>query len=123
MMIVYTTGNGYFCGCCRRTDRDYEHYDTEEEALADLTDIARRADWDFSISTIEGYDGDAWELEQRLERMIKIAEEDQDRLDRINRLKRSISDIEYWFTNLEETKASKQEELEKLKVKLEEEMK
>jgi len=37
--VNYTQGNGYYCGCCRRTWSEYEEMDTEEEVIDFLTEI------------------------------------------------------------------------------------
>ena len=36
--ITYTQGNGYKCGCCRRTNQDYVEFETEEQAVEWLSE-------------------------------------------------------------------------------------
>jgi hypothetical protein len=36
--ITYTQGNGYRCGCCRRTKQDYVEFKTEDEAVEWLSE-------------------------------------------------------------------------------------
>lgn len=118
-MLVYTTGNGYHCGCCRRTSQDYTYFDSDDiqSLIRECIDIARGSEWDFYVNTIEGYDGED-DLEQIIEAAIKQAEIDFDRKRDIDSLTRQISSIDNWFTNLEKTKAEKLAEREKLVEKL-----
>lgn len=118
-MLVYTTGNGYHCGCCRHTSQDYTYFDSDDiqSLIKECIDIARGSEWDFCINTIEGHDGKD-DLEQIIEAAIKQAEIDFDRKRDIDSLTRQISSIDNWFTNLEKTKADKLAEREKLVEKL-----
>jgi hypothetical protein len=33
LLVIFETGNGYSCGCCRRTNLEYETYDSAEELV------------------------------------------------------------------------------------------
>ena len=70
-MLIYTTGNGYYC-CCHQTSQDYTHFDSDDidSLIDDCISIAKSSDWDFGISTIEGYVGDADELEAKITQAI-----------------------------------------------------
>ena len=118
-MLVYTTGNGYHCGCCRQTSQDYTYFDSDDiqSLIKECIEIARGSDWDFYVNTIEGYSGED-DLELVIESAIKQAEADADRKRKIDDLTRQIASINNWFTNLERTKDEKMAEREKLIDKL-----
>ena len=40
--ITFKQGNGYTCGCCRRTHEDYVEFNTQEEAVAWLSELEAR---------------------------------------------------------------------------------
>lgn len=118
-MLVYTTGNGYHCGCCRQTSQDYTYFDSDDiqSLIKECVEIARGSEWDFYVNTIEGYSGED-DLEQVIETAIKQAEADADRKRKIDDLTRQITSINNWFANLERTKDEKMAEREKLIDKL-----
>lgn len=118
-MLVYTTGNGYRCGCCRQTSQDYTYFDSDDtqSLIKECIDIARGSVWDFYVNTIEGYDGED-DLEAIIEAAIKQAEIDFDRKRDIDSLNRQVQSIDNWFANLEKTKVDKQAERAKLVEKL-----
>ncbi len=121
--IMYRTGNGYHCGCCRQTWADTFDFETAEEAVSESISIARGSDWDFSIDRIFGFmdeDSNADELEERIMEAIKQAEKDHDKQREITRLQDQIKAINKWFATLEQQKAEKNAEVEKLLKKLEE---
>jgi len=37
--ITYTQGNGYHCGCCRRTETEIEDFETKEEVVEWLSEL------------------------------------------------------------------------------------
>jgi len=110
-MLIYVTGNGYNCGCCRRTDQDYTHFDEDsiESLIKECIELSRYAEGDFSIRTIEGYGGDADELEKRIMDAITAAEQDVEQQKKIVDLKHQISEIDRWFDTLEAQKSAKAE--------------
>lgn len=118
-MLVYTTGNGYHCGCCRRTSQDYTHFDPEDiqSLIEECIYIARGSEWDFYVDTIEGYEGED-DIEAIIEAAIKQAEVDFNRKRDIDSLNRQIQCIDNWFTSLEETKEDKRNERAELVEKL-----
>lgn len=121
--IMYSTGNGYYCGCCRRTDTDTFYFDSEDiqYAIDECISIAKGADWDFSIDQIFEFTHetmDASDLESRIEEEVKKAEKRHKHQAEIDRITRKIKEIDWWFDNLEQTKASKTSEREKLQAKL-----
>lgn len=118
-MLVYTTGNGYHCGCCRQTSQDYTYFDSDDiqSLIKECIEIARGSQWDFYVNTIEGYSGED-DLEQTIETAIKQAEAASDRKRDVDNLTRQIASIDNWFTNLEETKVEKLAEREELVEKL-----
>jgi hypothetical protein len=117
-MLIYTTGNGYNCGCCRRTDRDYMHFDEDEQSIAylirDCIEISKRAEGDFSIDTIEGYSGDSDELEARIKTAIDQAEKEEERQKSIGITKRQLREIDDWFSTLDKQKADNEARKAKL---------
>lgn len=44
-LVVYTVGNGYFCGCCRRTDTQTEVLTFEDDAAACRFAESINKDW------------------------------------------------------------------------------
>lgn len=118
-MLVYTTGNGYHCGCCRQTSQDYTYFDPDDiqSLIKECIDIARGSEWDFYVNTIEGYDGED-DLEAIIEAAVKQAEKDFDRKRDIDSLNRQIQGIDNWFASLEKTKEDKRAERAKLVEKL-----
>jgi hypothetical protein len=40
--ITFTQGNGYKCGCCRHTHDDYVEFDSQEAAVAWLSELEAR---------------------------------------------------------------------------------
>ena len=119
-MLVYTTGNGYHCGCCRHTIQDYTYFDSDDTAslIKECCEIAGSYDWDFYVNTVEGYDGDSDELERQIMAAIKQAEKDYDRKRKISDLQSRVKDIDRWFANLETTKAENSAKREKLLAEL-----
>lgn len=111
--LIYTTGNGYNCGCCRMTSTDSFSFDTEEDAIGEAIEVASYAEWDFSIKDIIGYDGDENDLENRIMSAVVSAEKDKDRKLKIAQLKKDIAYTEDWFATLEQQKQTKQDLLDK----------
>lgn len=119
-MMIYTTGNGYRCGCCRRTSQDYTHFDEADidSLIEECISISSDSDDDFSINTFEGYSGDADELETRIMAAISDAEKYREHKRAIEVLQRNIKEIDSWFNTLDQTKASKIERRAELQSKL-----
>ena len=119
--LIYTTGNGYSCSCCRRSSQEYTHFDIEDidSLIKECIDIARCSDWDFYINTIDGY-GAADDLETKIMQAIKDAESSHNHQTRIKELVRQISSIDDWFNTLDAVKANKAAEREKLSAALNE---
>lgn len=119
-MLVYTTGNGYRCSCCRQTSQDYTYFDSDDiqSLIKECIEIAGGSDWDFYVNTFEGYDGDSDELERQIMAAIEQAEKDYDRKRKINDLQSRVKDIDRWFANLEATKAENTAKREKLLAEL-----
>ena len=113
--LIYVTGNGYHCSCCRRTSTDYMDFDEDdagvESLIRECVEQSRYAEGDFYIDAIKGYTGDETELENRITAAIAAAEKRQETQDEIDRLKRSISELESWFAELEASKARKMQSL------------
>lgn len=107
--IIYYTGNGYRCSCCRQSSKDYLNFDDVEDAIVECIDIASGSEWDFGIDTIQGYEGDAYELEQQIMDAVSQAEDDQETRRKIEQIKKDIAHTENWFDTLEETKVKKAE--------------
>ena len=120
--LIYVTGNGYHCGCCRCTDTDYMDFEEDEYDITALINecIERSsyAEGDFYIEAIKGYSGDETELENRITAAIAVAEKRVKHKKEIETTKRSIAEIESWFSSLEATKASKTKLLESHRAKL-----
>ena len=110
-MLIYTTGNGYSCGCCRQTNREFVYFEEDEQSIANLVrdciEISRCAKGDFSIDTIEGYSGDADELEKRITAAISQAEAEAERRKQIGSLTQQIKEIDNWFSTLDAAKEEK----------------
>ncbi len=118
--IIYYTGNGYSCSCCRHSSTDYFDFETPEEAIAECIDIASGSDWDFGINSIKGYDGDEYELEQQIEAAIVKAQEDRETRRKIEQVKKDIAHLETWFASLEASKTTNAAQLDKKRLELEE---
>lgn len=121
--IMYRTGNGYRCGCCRQTWTDTLDFESDDidYAIAECISYAKSADWDFSIDRIFGFSHETMgedDLERRIEDEIKRAEKRADHQEEIDRVSRNLKEINWWFDNLEQTKLDKQAEREKLQAKL-----
>ena len=118
--IIYYTGNGYSCSCCRQSSTDYLDFETPEDAIAECISIAASADWDFGINTIKGYNGDEYELEQQIEQAVIAAQDAAKHRAEVAQVKEEISRLENWFGNLESTKVTNQKTLEQKRSELEE---
>lgn len=120
-MLIYSTGNGYHCHCCRRTDQDYTYFDSNDiDSLIDeCISIAKSSDWDFSVVTIEGYVGEE-DLETKIDRAVADAEKAHNLARKIDDLKKQISSIDGWFNTLDDSKVRKQKERDDLIIKLKE---
>lgn len=118
--IIYYTGNGYSCSCCRQSSTDYLDFDTPEEAIRECIEIASYSDWDFGIDAIKGYDGDEHELEQQIIKAVEQAEKDKELRIKVEQVKKDIAHIENWFATLEASKATNMERLNKKRLELEE---
>lgn len=117
--INYMTGNGYNCSCCRYSNNDLYEADSEEDAINFCITTARSYDGDFSISSIEGYEGNADELEEKILKVIGKNEELERKKKAIAQLKRNIEEIEHWQQNLPAEIKRKAGELAELKLQLE----
>lgn len=118
--IIYYTGNGYSCSCCRMSSTDYLDFETPDEAIQECIEIASRSDWDFGIKDIKGYSGDEYELEQQITQAVEQAEKDKELRTKIEQVKKDIARTEHWFASLEASKASNAEYLTKKRLELEE---
>ena len=122
--LIYVTGNGYHCGCCRRTDTNYMDFEEDEYGITSLigecVELSSYAEGDFYIEAIKGYSGDETELENKITAAIAVAEKRAKHKKEIDSVKRSITEIESWFNSLEATKASKTKLLESYRAKLSE---
>lgn len=107
--MIYVTGNGYNCSCCRQTDTDYIEVDETniDSIIETCLDISAGSDGDFSITEIIGCDIDVDQLEKRVkegvEEKLKIKKKKQ----KLSQLKSAIAAAESWFVNLDKTKAEK----------------
>lgn len=121
-MMIYTTGNGYHCGCCRQSSQDYTHFDDDdiESLIKESIELSQRADGDFYINTIEGYSGDSDELEKSIMEAIDADEKQRERKKKVNELQRNIAEIDTWFANLEITKADRTKRRVELRAQLNE---
>lgn len=119
-MMIYTTGNGYSCSCCRRTSQDYTHFDEADidSLIEECIEISRCNDDDFYINTFEGFSGDADELESRIMAAISNAEKYREHKRKVEELQRSIREIDSWFENLEVTKDERTQRRVDLRTKL-----
>ena len=108
-MMIYITGNGYHCGCCRQTSQEYTYFDEDgiDSLIKECIEISRSAEDDFYINTFEGYSGDSDELEKRIMDAISVAEKQREHKKKVDTLQRSIKEIDTWFSTLEQTKAAK----------------
>jgi DNA repair exonuclease SbcCD ATPase subunit len=108
--IAYTTGNGYYCSCCGRTQRDDEYFDEdtlEKEIIDRMSDIAVGCeDWR-GIYCIYEYSGDSDELENKIDAEIARKTKIKDLTNKIKSAKSTVQDIDQWFANLEKEKAQK----------------
>jgi hypothetical protein len=116
--VIYETGNGYSCSCCRNTDQDNDDFESERDAIEGCVDIARRYKWDFSIERIIGVeDGDG--LERRIDAAIEEAKKQAKIDDAIYRLERENSTDRAWIdsvpTEVERRQKSIAERNERLK--------
>lgn len=118
--IIYYTGNGYSCSCCRQSSTNYFDFETPEEAIAECIDIASGSEWDFGINDIKGYDGDAYELEQQIDAAVEKASQAQTLRRKIAQIKSDIATTETWFAQLESTKDAKTKYLNEKRQELEE---
>lgn len=120
-MLIYSTGNGYHCHCCRQTNQDYTYFDSDDiDSLIDeCISIAKSSDWDFSVVTIEGYVGEE-DLETKIDRAVADAEKAHNLARKIDDLKKQISSIDSWFNTLDDSKVRKQKERDDLIIKLKE---
>jgi len=119
--IIYSTGNGYNCHCCRRTTTEYLDFVDVEDAIHQCIEIAKYADWDFSIDAIKGWDNDEqdeWALEKLIEGKIAEAEKVHKNQKEIDSLNRQIREIDGWFNSLEDEKVRKADVRKKLSTKL-----
>ena len=121
--IIYRCGNGYSCGCCRQTwtnDLWFEE-DKIQGAIDACIDIARGADWDFSIDNIYEFNREDMskdDLENMIMEAIRKAEVRHEHQQKIDRLEGKIKDIDEWFATLDQTKEAKNAEREKFKAEL-----
>lgn len=118
MEILYVAGNGYHCGCCRRSSKESYYADTVEDAIHEAIELDLQYEGDFSIHTIYGYDGDSSELESTIMRAIEQANKQRELEEKIEKLKSSITKLEQWFANLDNEKENKAVELKKLQLEL-----
>lgn len=102
--IVYTLGNGYRCHFCQHTwNEEEDFYEATEDQIIDrMSDIAANAeDW-LGIHRIYGYEGDADELESKIDKAtdqkVKIMKIESS----IEKKKSELQTIENWFASLEE---------------------
>lgn len=119
-MLIYTTGNGYSCNCCRRTDQNYTHFNDDEidNLIKECVEISQYAEGDFYINTIEGYSGDSDELERLITKAISADEKARAHAAEINEIQKNITSIDRWFDGLEAEKAAKIKRREELQAKL-----
>lgn len=127
--IIYTTGNGYRCSCCRWSHTSYLDYDNEyfdvQDAINSCIILARDNDWDFYIDSIKGFNGDVDELEKQITSAVDKAEKDDIKREKIEKIKNNINEHDWWFNNLESEKierASKRKELQAQLRELEEQI-
>jgi hypothetical protein len=108
--VIYTTGNGYRCGCCRTEDTD--NFDAEDEASAieECIPIARGSDWDFEIERILGVD-DPDATENRIMSAINLAEKEHWVLKKIKSLEDQISKDRKWILDVPAEKARREENI------------
>lgn len=118
LTLMYTTGNGYRCSCCRRTDGDFLDAENEADAIEQCVSISRSYEGDFSIDAIRGYDGDENELIQRITAAIKADEKAEEKKKEVAKLKDEIKAIEHWQGNLPLEMEKKAKKLETLKQQL-----
>jgi hypothetical protein len=100
------------------------HFDEDEQSIAylirDCIEISKGADDDFSIDTIEGYSGDADELETRIKAAIDQAEINRAKSKKIEDTKRQLRGIDDWFSSLDQKKLDQAKLKEKLTAELRE---
>lgn len=119
--IIYSTGNGYNCHCCRRTVTEYLDFEDVEDAIQQCIYVAKGADWDFSIDAIKGWDNDErdnYDLEKLIMEKINAAEKMHDNQKEIDSLNRQIREIDGWFNSLEDEKVRKADVRKTLYAKL-----
>lgn len=121
--IIYRTGNGYSCGCCRQTWSSDLYFDEDniQGAIDACIDIAKAAEWDFSIDNIYEFDREDISkdaLENMIMDAVRKAEVRHEHKQKIDRLEGKIEDIDKWFATLDQTKEAKSAEREKYKAEL-----
>lgn len=120
--IIYVTGNGYSCGCCRQTYTDYLDFDPEDiqPAINECIQAARGSEWDFYIEAIRGLGEDMSEdeLERLIKEAIDNARDDAKRKQTIKDTYRQLEEINRWFEQLESTKILKETQRKVLQAKL-----
>lgn len=97
--IIYTTGNGYSCSCCRNSDESNEDFDTEDAAVAACCDLAARAGFDFSVDRILGAENPD-DLEKRIEAAVAARKTADELAGEIQRLKEDNAKHRAWLNNV-----------------------
>lgn len=93
IVILYETGNSYYCSCCRVVDNDYIEVEDPEEAIKKCIEIAKDAEWDFNIKKIIG---DNNKLADKIEKAILLAEEKSEIKKKIKNVENHISSFQGW---------------------------
>lgn len=119
--IMYTTGNGYRCQCCRQSSGDFLDAESEDDAIKQCIAISRSYEGDFSIDAIRGCEiDDESELIHRINEAIKADEKAEERRKELAKLEDEIKAIKHWQGNLPLEAEKKARKLETLKQQLKE---
>ena len=105
--LAYTTGNGYYCYCCRRTSSGTIWFDNIDELIHECVYLAESSDFDFCVDTVYDYDGDADAIDNQISLAVEKRKSDIKRKSRIVDIERIIGEIDSWFKNLETDKQTK----------------
>lgn len=117
-MIMYTTGNGYRCSCCRHTNSSFYDADDEADAIAECVRLSRAAEGDFHLNEIRGYEGDAEDLEKKITEAIEASERTDSEQKALAELKSEIKKLERWQETLPQEIERNAKRLVELKKKL-----
>lgn len=121
--IIYKKNNGYRCSCCGQTWECNADFDSDEEAISGMSKIIAEAEtsnyegWS-GIEKFCGYEGDEDALEKKIWEAAQIEISKIKNKKEIKNLESKKKDIESWFENLDQEKATKTESLAKINQQL-----